>query len=227
MNRPLLHWLRLRTLTASLGLLVCLTGASGCAQFVLISYLLSGPPTIEPDFDAATGKSMSAPGKVVAVVCYAPKELQWKFPQIDDQVARAVAGRLGQNHIKVIHPDYVKAWIDEHPKWEKAEEIGAYFKTNYVIEIELASYSLHEGTSTTLFRGRTEAYVHVVEIDESGFGERIFTKELDFSFPTKVPRTSYDQPLTSFEKEYLSRLSERIGFLFYERFSGDMISWAT
>ena len=204
-------------------------GFSGCTQFVLISYLLHGPPTIEPDFDAETGKSMSKPETTVAVVCFAPKELQWKFPQIDDQLATAVSYRLGQNHVTMIHPDYVKAWTDAHPDWEKASEIGKAFNATYVIEIELSTFSLHEGTSTTLYRGSTEAYVHVVEMDPegSGDGERIFTKELDFVFPTRIPRSSYDQTLNAFQKEYLSRLSERIGFLFYERFTGDMIPWAT
>lgn len=199
---------------------------SGCQQFVIISYLLHGPPSIEPDFDAETGESMSVPDVSVAVVCFAPTDLKWKFPQIDEQVATHVAYRLGQNHITMIHPDYVKAWIDEHPDWEKAEEIGNAFKTDYVIEIELASFSLHEGTSTTLYRGRTEAYVHVVKLDEFGHGDRIFTKEIDFSFPTRVPRSSYDQSQTAFQKEYLSRLSEKIGWLFYDRFHGDMIGWA-
>ncbi len=207
---------------------VSVLGTSGCAQFVILSYLLHGPPTIEPDFDLETGKSMTAPKTTVAVVCYAPKEVQWKFPQIDDQLATAVSYRLGQNHITMIHPDYVRAWTDAHPDWEKASEIGKAFNATYVIEIELASFSLHEGTSTTLYRGSTEAYVHVVEMDPegNGDGERIFTKELDFRFPTKVPRQSFDQSLNDFQKEYMSRLSERIGFLFYERFSGDMIGWA-
>ncbi|WP_437226347.1 hypothetical protein SH661x_004537 [Planctomicrobium sp. SH661] len=210
--------------------LICI-GSSGCTQFVLLSYLLHGPPTIEPDFDAETGKSMSEPGKTVAVVCFAPKELQWKFPQIDDQIATAVAYRLGQNHIKMIHPDYVKAWTDANPDWEKASEIGKAFGANYVIEVELAEFTLHEGSSTTLYRGKSEAYIHVVEMEMvdkkfTGEGERIFTKELDFEFPTRVPRSSNEQSLMSFQSEYLSRLSERIGFLFYERFTGDMISWA-
>jgi hypothetical protein len=202
--------------------------ASGCSQFVLINYLLHGPPTVEPDFDTETGESMSNPGVTVAVVCFAPKELLWKFPNIDDQVAGMVARQMGQHHIKVIEPEFVRAWADENPKWERAEEIGRRFRTTYVVEIELADFSLHEGTSTTLFRGHTEAYVHVVKMDSdfSG-GERIFSKEVDFVFPTRVPRSSYDVSLIEFQKEYLSRLSERIGFLFYERFNGDMIGWAS
>lgn len=199
---------------------------SGCAQFVILSYLLHGPPSIEPDFDAETGESMIDPDKKVAVVCYAPTELKWKFPQIDDQVATAVALRLHENHITVIAPDYVKAWVDQNPDWERASEIGKAFDADYVIEIELAAFSLFEGTSTTLYRGRTEAYVHVVQM-EAGTGDRIFSKEIDFVFPTRVPRQSSDLPLNAFQREYLSRLSERIGFLFYDRFHGDMIPWAT
>ncbi|WP_417851556.1 hypothetical protein [Thalassoglobus sp.] len=200
---------------------------SGCQQFVIISYLLHGPPTIEPDFDAETGESMSNPGVTVAVVCYAPTKLKWKFPQLDEQVATHLAFRLGQNHITMIHPDYVKAWLDEHPDWEKASEIGKAFKADYVIEVELADFTLHEGSSTTLFRGRTEAYVNVIKVDEEGYGDRIFTKEIDFAYPTRVPRTSSDVSLGEFQKEYLSMLSERIGWLFYERFHGDMIGWAS
>ncbi|MCA8992197.1 MAG: hypothetical protein KDA88_09480 [Planctomycetaceae bacterium] len=215
-------------------LLMCLFGLScglsltGCSQFVVINYLLHGPPTVEPDFDSETGLSMSNPGVTVAVVCFAPKELQWESPDIDEQISGMVARQMGQNHIKVIEPEFIRAWVDENPDWEKAEEIGKRFQTNYVVEIELAEYSLYEPNSTTLFRGRTEAYVHVVEMDESfEFGERIFTKEINFEFPTRVPRSSYDTSHTQFKKEYLSRLAERIGYLFYERFNGDMIGWAT
>ncbi|WP_437204719.1 hypothetical protein [Planctomicrobium sp. SH664] len=224
----LIRKLRLQTRLWCWLTLTCLSvTACGCSQFVLISYLLHGPPSIEPDFDAETGESMSAPKKVVAVVCFAPTELQWKFPQIDDDVAKYLTYRLAEKHIKVIEPDYIRAYCDEHPDWEKASEIGKFFHANYVIEVELADFSLYEGESTTLYRGRTEAYVHVVKMDdEFEEGERIFTKELDFVFPTKVPRSSYDQPLPQFKKEYLSRLSERLGFLFYERYQGDMIPWA-
>lgn len=210
------------TLLAAIGLLL-----PGCSQFVLLGLLLGGPPTVEPDFDAETGLSLKGKDITVAVVCYAPTELKWNFPKIDAEVSSAVAWRLADNGINVILPDYIRAWVDEHPDWERADEIGRAFEVDYVIELELASFTLYEENSTTLFRGRTEAYVNVYEMDESGEGERIFSKEIDFAFPTRVPRSTYDQTPISFKREYLSRLSEKIGFLFYERFSGDMIPWAS
>lgn len=205
-----------------------MTACSGCAQAMLIGYLIGGPPSIEPDFDSMTGESLSAPDITAVVVCYAPTELKWDFELIDHEVASAVTARLAQNHITVMHQESVRAWMDEHPEWERPEEIGETFKADYVIDIEINDFSLYEENSTTLYRGRTEAFVHVIKMDkETGDGERIYTKEMNFVFPISVPRAAADQSFSSFKREYLSRLSEAVGWLFYEHFNGDKIPWAT
>lgn len=201
-------------------------GLSGCDQVALIGVLLGGPPSIEPDFDKQTGKGLDDPNTTVAVVCYAPTDLKLDYPKIDSEIAASVSVLLFQNRIKVVHPDLVRAWIDEHPEWDHAEEIGEAMRATHVIEIELNSFDLYEPNSTNLYRGRTEAYVNVFEMDDAGHGERIYSKELNVVFPTEVPRP-VEVPLTTFKVEYLSRLSEKIGFLFYERFSGDLIPWAS
>lgn len=204
----------------------CVCVFSGCAQFVLLGFLLGGRPSIEPDFDKQTGEALDLPEVTVAVTCFAPTDMKLDYPKVDSEVAMTVALRLRQNGIKVIIPDVVRAWQDENPDWEHPEEIGAALEATHVIEIELASFDLYERNSTNLYRGRTEAYVNVFKMDESGTGDRIYSKELNFEFPTAVPRPA-DLPLQSFKVEYLSRLSDRIGFLFYPRENGDMIPWAS
>lgn len=216
-----------RLCVATLLLASLMMSASGCAQFVLIGYLLGGPPSIEPDFDAMTGESMQDPEKIVAVVCYAPTELKWDFEDIDAEVAKFVSFRLGEHNIRIVHPDVVRAWLDENPDWEQPEEIGREFEADYVIEVELTAFSLFEKDSTVLFRGRTEAYINVVSMDDTGDGDKIYTKELNSVFPTQIPRSIQDGSYLSFKREYLSRLSEEIGWLFYERYNGDKIAWAT
>jgi hypothetical protein len=204
-----------------------LVTASGCAQFTLLGYLLGGPPSIEPDFDKETGKALDNPDYKIAVICFAPTEMKLQHPKVDIEVASTVAFRFLQNEIPAINPDLVHAWLDQHRDWDNAEEVGAALKATHVVEIELAEFDLFEQNSTQLYRGRTEAYINVYEMDDSGGGDRIYSKEMQFMFPTEVPRSSADQPLTNFKMEYLSRLSEKIGFLFYERYSGDLIPWAT
>lgn len=197
----------------------------GCQQFVILSYLIGGPPSIEPDFDKETGESIKGKDKTVAVVCFAPRELLAEFPGIDKELAAHVSYQLAEHKIAIVKPDYVRAWVESHPKWELAEEIGREFKADYVIEIEIATFSLFEGTSTTLYRGRTEADISVTKMEE-GSGDRIFSKELDFHYPIRVPRHSSEQSLVAFKRDYISRLSEKIGWMFYESYNGDMIPWA-
>jgi hypothetical protein len=209
------------------GLALLLACLPGCSQFVLLSYILGGPPSIEPDFDAQTGKGLDQPEITVAVIGYADTKLKIDNPKIDLEIASMVAYRLAANKINIVHPDTVHAWLDEHPDWEKAEEVGKGLKADYVVEIELESFSLYEEHSASLFRGRAEGYVNVHEIDADGFGKRIYSKDLSFIFPTEVPRSTYDQTPTSFKREYLTRLSELIGWLFIPRYSGDKMHWAT
>jgi hypothetical protein len=216
------------TRRSCIGLLsVCLAMLlfGGCQQFVILSYLIGGPPSIEPDFDKETGESLKGKDKTVAVVCFAPRELLAEFPAIDKEIAAQVSFQLAEHKIAIVKPDYVRAWISAHPKWELAEEIGREFKADYVVEIEISTFSLYEGTSTTLYRGRTEADVSVTKMEE-GSGDEIFSKELDFHYPIRVPRHSSEQSLVAFKRDYISRLSEKIGWMFYESYNGDMIPWA-
>ncbi len=197
----------------------------GCAQFVLLSYLIGGPPSIEPDFDAETGLTLKDKDLRIAVVVYAPTDLQFEYPKIDVELASAISFRLSAHDIKVIHPDSVRAWLDEHPDWETAEEIGKALDATHVIDIELTGFSLYEANSHTLYRGRAEAYINVVAMDGSS-SEKVFSTEIDSEFPTQAPRSTEETSFSSFKREYLSRLSEEFGWLFYERYHGDKIPWA-
>lgn len=199
----------------------------GCAQFVLLSYVLGGPPSIEPDFDAQTGLSLDGKDDRIAVVCYVPTDLEFENPKIDVEVASALAYRLAAHRINVISPDSVRAWIDEHPDWETPDEIGAALNATYVIDIELTDFSLYEENTHTLYRGRAEAYVNVIQMLEDGTGEEVYSTELNSLFPQLIPRSTQESSLLEFKREYLSRLSEELGWLFYERYNGDKIPWAT
>jgi len=200
---------------------------SGCNYLILAGYLIGGPPSIDPDFDVVTNKSLTDPGVTVAVVCYAPPEILWDFDSIDSEIAKYVAFRLHQHKIRVINPDRISAWLDENDEWDAPEEIGRAFDATYVIYIDLQSFSLYEANSAHLYRGRSEAIVSVYQTDDQGGGERIYTKELLSRYPLAAPRSTYEVTYTTFKRQYLSRLSEEIGRLFYEHYNGDDIPDAT
>lgn len=206
----------------SLVMVTCL-GLTGCNYIMLLGYLIGGPPSIEPDFDSMTNKSMIDKDVSVCVVAFAPTQLKWDFPKIDHELARYVAFRLVEHDIKTVNPDQVRTWLETHPDWDKAEEIGKALGCKYVIYIDMNEFHLYENNSTTLYRGRAECYVSVFEMDEDGFGEKIYTKEVTSKYPIRAPRSTSEMSLDTFKREYLSRLSKEIGWLFYERYNGDDI----
>jgi hypothetical protein len=201
--------------------------ASGCNYVVLLGYLIGGPPSIEPDFDAVTTESLTAKDVVVAVICDAPKEVLYDFNKIDREVGKLVAYQLHKHKIKTIRPDIVRDWMDRNPNWDRPDEIAAGVNATHVIYIELSSFSVFEENSHELYRGRTEGMVTVYEIDEEGDGENIYDKELNSLWPLAAPRSTSEISQASFRTHYLNRLSDEIGRLFYEYYSGDDISHAT
>lgn len=217
---------------AGLGLTWCAALAMavlspGCSQFVLLGLLIGGPPHIEAEFDRETGDSLVGTEKKVAVICYADPKIKLKYSKIDLEVSTYVARLMQINRIKIIEPDTVRAWLDAHPDWETADEVGSALNADYVIEIELREFDLYEPHSTTLFRGRTTAYLNVYKLDDAEPADRIFSRDVNFMFPTKVPRSTYESTELSFKREFLSRLGEEIGFMFYPSYNGDKIPWAS
>lgn len=197
---------------------------SGCNYFILLGYLIGGPPMSDPDFVTMTGKDFSDKDVTVAVVCFAPNEVKWDFDEIDMELARYVSHRLHQNKIKVIQPDRVRVWLDKNPEWDRAEEIGAAMKCKYVVYVDMHDYGLYEQNSTQLYRGRCEGWVSVFEMDDDGHGEKIYSKEMNSRYPLSVPRSTSETNYQTFKREYLSRLSDEIGRLFYSVENGHDIT---
>ena len=195
---------------------------TGCNYLLFAGYLIGGPPSIEPAFDAETGLSMTDKDVTVAVVCYAPKHVKWDFANIDHDLAKKVAYRMFQKKITVINPDRVRDWLDKNPDWDSPDEIGAAFSATYVVHIEINDFSLYEKNSSDLFRGRSDILVNVWQMDGET-GDQIFSRDVESLFPRAIPRSTYDTKYTTFKREYMELLSDDIGKLFYEYYNGDDI----
>ncbi len=197
---------------------------SGCAPFMTLAYLIGGPPTTDPDFHQKTKQTLEGKNKVTLVYCFAPKELKWDHEALDYDLAKHVAHQLNNQKIRVVDPDRVYAWLDKHDRWRKTAELGAAFKVDYVIHIDVKDYSLTEANVNNLYRGRADCIVNVVKMDESKRdGTVIYTMPIKSNFPRNGPVDQSSMPFTEFKKRYLSNLSWEIGKLFYPTETGDDI----
>ena len=220
-----------RMISRVMMMIVLLTSFAGCKQFILFSYLLGGPPSIEPEFDKQTGKSLTDHGVVVAVVCFADNDLKYNHDSIDAYIEAGIATHLAQHQIVTIDPQRVRSWLRENPDWDRAPEIGAGVTDaegkhpTHVIYVDLLEYGLYEKDSANLYRGRAEATVSVFEMDPSGNGEgtRIFTDELRSQYPRLTPVATDRVTYSAFRGNYIRRLTDEIGRFFYEYYNGDDI----
>jgi hypothetical protein len=212
---------------AAVTVLFCTCLLSGCAQFTLLGLLIGGPPHIEPEFSRLTGEKLVGREAKVVVVCYAAPELKLRYSKLDAELASHVTRLMQTNRINAVEPEYVRAWLDEHPDWETADEVGREFEADYVIEVEVSEFDLYEPHSTTLYRGHAIGSVFVHKLVDGEQSERVYTKDLNFMYPTKQARSAYELSEIDFRRDFLSRLSEEIGFMFYPSYNGDKIAWAT
>ena len=153
--------------------------------------------------------------------------MKYDFSAIDAELAKYVTFRLVQHKVKVVNPEQVRAWLDENTDWDEPSEIGKALNVKYVVYIDLESFNLYEENSPHLYRGRAEGLVSVFEIGEDGEGEKIYSKEITSKFPLQQARDCTDVAYATFKQQYLTRLSEEIGRLFYEHYAGDDIPDAT
>lgn len=199
----------------------------GCNYFILLGYLIGGPPQLEPLFEKETGKSFTDRNVRVAVMAYAPDELTKFHDQIDRTLMYRLSALLMANQIEIANTDAILQEMTNNPDWDSPVEIAAEFDVNYVVYVDMSEFSLYEKDSTSLFRGRCEAIVSVYEMATDGEGERIFTKDINSLFPIQVPRSASEVSYETFRNEYFFRLADEIGRLFYPYGNGDDIVNAT
>lgn len=214
----------LAVLVMTVATLSCL---SGCNYLIVLGYLIGGPPQLEPVFEKETNKSFTDHAVRVAVVCSAPDELKYQYDSIDHLVSIGVSARLRQNQIEVVNSESVRVWLEENPDWDTPDEVGAEFGATYVVYIDISRFSLLEHESPHLFRGRADAIISVYEMKADGEGRRIFNKDLSSEFPRLGPRNASEVSYDSFRSEYLLRLSDEIGRMFYPYGSGDDVGSGT
>lgn len=219
------RWMRL-VRSLQLGLLLAAFATNcGCNYFIMLGYLVGGPPSVEADYEKMTKKSLTDKGVKVAVVCFAPDEIRLNYIDVDKEIAKYVAHRLVKHNIKVVHPDRVQDWLDKHEDWDRPEEIAEATGATHIIFIDVHKYNLFEENSHELYRGRCEVLVSVFEMQkDGGDADKIYTKEKTSTYPLEVARPQSEISYDMFRRQYLARLSEEIGRFFYEYFNGDDIS---
>jgi len=131
--------------------------------------------------------------------------------------------------VTLIRQDQIDGWRDTHG-WDETDlaSIGRGVKADKVIGIEVADLRLREGA--TLFRGRSETQVKVIDV---ATGKVEYSRRLDdYTYPKLAGQDITETTESRFRKLYLTKLSQEIARSFHpydltDRFASDSViaSW--
>jgi hypothetical protein len=190
----------------------------GCAVPFAANFLHAvGADMVKPEYEGFAEQT-------VAVVTLTDGS-QYSQDVVARELSRMVAAIINQEieDVTLVREDQIDTWRDVNG-WDKTNfvEIGLGIKADKVIAIEISELRLREGA--TLFRGRCEAQVQVIDVAS---GDVEYTRRLeDYTFPKIAGQDITETTEARFRKLYLSMLAQEIGRSFHpydaaDRFAAD------
>jgi hypothetical protein len=107
-------------------LMACAVGFSqpGCSLFVMAGKMFFGDPAATSTFTQSTRVDLVKEGKRILVICSTPDAVKTNFPSVDFDLLDGVTRRLKVRGIKVVDPDNVATWLDDHGgRWNDIVEL--------------------------------------------------------------------------------------------------------
>jgi hypothetical protein len=155
-----------------------------------------------------------------------------EFAQVDRQLTELLAQQIRQmseenrEKVTIIKPRLVEEYKNAHPNWKSLdpEQVGRYFKADYVVGLEIDQLSLYEPNAhDTLYRGRTHILVSLVDVHNPD--ETLQPKEFTDLYPGDLRGglDTFDMPVTMFREQFLKHIARRLSFYFVNHQKRDRV----
>ena len=216
------RWCERRT-TRLFALVAAFTTAcalSGCSLFVMAGKMVFGNPQAESIFKQSTKIDLVQDGKRMLIVCSTPDAVKTNFPSVDFDLLEGVTRRLKVRGVKVVDPDRVASWLDDHGgRWNDIAELAEKFHTDFVVHLDISKFTCQEDNSPTLLRGQSEGRVHVYRIADGPSGKlvsEVMDHEFTSIYPAGYPVSVEKKSSRLFTQEYLDRVCTMLAQIFYD-----------
>lgn len=200
---------------------------AGCSLFVMAGKAVLGDTKVRCSFRQVTNIELPKSDKRVLILCSAPDSIKTEEPSLDFDLLDSIARRLKVRGVKVVSPDLVTSWLDDHGgRFDDLAELGEEFDADLIIHIDLVRFSYKEEHSPSLLRARVDGRVHAYEVLHNGEDTHvasIFDQEFVSVYPDHHPVSIQRKSPAIFKQEYLTRLTVQLSQLFYDHPIGEEI----
>ena len=196
----------------------------GCSLGVMFSKMLTGDPMVSAEFKSRTRVDLAKGKHTVLVVCSTPASVESDLATLKYDLIDGVTRRMKLNGVKVINPDQVARWIDEHGGiGQNPSDLAQDFEADYIIHIDVEAFGLREPSSPKLLRGHSSGFVRVFKVEESGpqrIAHNVYSNEFTSSYPTHQPISEQGRSSVTFQKDYIDRVCDQLANKFYDHRPG-------
>lgn len=207
------------------GTLAC--SLPGCSLGVMFSKMLTGDPKMPAEFKSMTREDLTKGKHTVLVVCSAPESVESDLSTLKFDLIDGITRRMKLHGVKVINPDQVASWIDEHGGiGSDPSEMARDFDADYIVHIDVMTFGFREPNSPKLLRGQSSGFVRVFKVEEAG-GQRlahnVYSNEFKSIYPVHQPVSEQGRSAVTFQKDYLDRVCDQLAEKFYDHRPGTEI----
>ncbi|MBC8117800.1 MAG: hypothetical protein H7062_25705 [Candidatus Saccharimonas sp.] len=196
----------------------------GCSLGVMFGKMLSGDPMIPAEFKSRTRVDLAKGKHTVLVVCTTPTSVESELATLKFDLIDGVSRRMKLNGVKVINPDLVASWIDEHGDvGSNPSGLARDFEADYIVHIDVESFGLREPSSPKLLRGQSSGFVRVFKVEEAGserLAHNVYSNEFTSCYPTHQPISEQGRTALTFQKDYVDRVCDQLAQKFYDHRPG-------
>jgi len=155
-----------------------------------------------------------------------------ELAQADRQLAAKLAECLhrtseeNKEKVTIVKPSLVEQYKSNHPDWKSIdlEQVGHYFKADYVISLEIDQLSLYAPKAQQqLYQGRTHILVSLVDVKNPD--ETLQPKEFTDLYPgeERGGLDSFGTPVGLFKETFLTHVARRLSFFFVNHQKRDRV----
>ena len=196
----------------------------GCSLGVMAGKVLFGDPKQKSHFRSATGVDLTKGEKSLLIVCTAPHSILNHHPSIQLDVVDRMTRHLETRKVNVVAADDVANWMDDHGDWGDFSELAHEFDADYVMLIEVESFTCSVPDSPHLLQGKADGKVRVMQASEDSGEELVqsFDRTFTVEYPAyPISRESKSEPL--FTEGFLDRIAMHLAHYLYDHRSSETV----
>jgi hypothetical protein len=183
--------------------------------------MLLGDMKQDSQFHQATHVDLAKTHSKVLILCSANETIHADYAAVEFDILEGLIHRLKAHDIdKIISPNAVAGWIDEHGgRFDDLQPIAEHFGAEYVIYVDLSKFTCLEDNSPNLLRGQAEGRVRAYKTDGTGSEKRlveVMSSDFNAKYPQGNPISIDKKSAKNFQQEFVDRVSMQLSLIFYD-----------